>query len=339
MFKEHNVEDSLRGMRPQLSFNELDRPDSLLNRLAGGTEQADPFCCRTEWQFSFHEAFSPDRSLFFRGSDTSLIAFAGYQHPDGIYVLEPIESSWLFGCPLLGPDAPDLLESLLHSDPFCSNPLLALLSGLAPGSALLRNIVRAHKHRFRIIRLESSLYRCGFLTGGLDGYLSRRSGKMRRNLRRAAAQAAGRGVTFERCVPLTVGQAEETYARMSAIEEKSWKGIGKCGMNIPPSGDFYRFMLRRLSYSGCGRVIFAVCEGRDIGFVFGGIAGSYYRGQQFSYDEGWSGYSIGSLLQIEKIKWLCEEGIGRYDMGQAMEYKIHWAELELRTENLLLRQA
>jgi len=27
------------------------------------TEQADPFCCRTEWQFSLHEAFNPHRDL------------------------------------------------------------------------------------------------------------------------------------------------------------------------------------------------------------------------------------------------------------------------------------
>ncbi|HXW69145.1 MAG TPA: GNAT family N-acetyltransferase, partial [Dissulfurispiraceae bacterium] len=100
---------------------------------------------------------------------------------------------------------------------------------------------------------------------------------------------------------------------------------------------FYWLMLRRLSLSGKGRVIFAKKESRDIGFIFGGITGQYYRGQQFSYAEDWSNYSIGSLLQMEKIRWLCEEGISRYDLGQTIDYKLRWAELELQTENLLLR--
>jgi len=96
-------------------------------------------------------------------------------------------------------------------------------------------------------------------------------------------------------------------------------------------------MLRRLGLSGMGRIIIAKHDGRDIGYMLGGITGRHYRGLQFSYAEDWSGYSIGNLMQLEKIKWLCEEGMTRYDMGQAMGYKVRWAELELKSENLLLR--
>ena len=35
-------------------------------------------------------------------------------------------------------------------------------------------------------------------------------------------------------------------------------------------------------------------------------------------------------MQIEKIRWLCEEGVQRYDMGPLdgpkMQYKSHWTE-------------
>ena len=85
-------------------------------------------------------------------------------------------------------------------------------------------------------------------------------------------------------------------------------------------------MLRRLAASATGRVMFARHGERDIGYIFGGLAGHVYRGQQFSYAADWKSYSIGNLLQVELIKWLCEEHILRYDMGPVMDYKNHWTE-------------
>jgi len=85
-------------------------------------------------------------------------------------------------------------------------------------------------------------------------------------------------------------------------------------------------MLRRLAESGIGRVMFARHEERDIGYIFGSIAGDVYRGQQFSYADDWKSFSIGNLLQAELIKWLCEQNIRRYDMGPMMDYKKHWTE-------------
>jgi CelD/BcsL family acetyltransferase involved in cellulose biosynthesis len=76
--------------------------------------------------------------------------------------------------------------------------------------------------------------------------------------------------------------------------------------------------------------MFAVHDGKDIGFIFGGKAGSVYRGQQFSYDDNWRDASIGNVLQFSQLEWLCEEGASRYDMGplcgSGMEYKQHWTE-------------
>jgi hypothetical protein len=316
----------------------LDHANSLLNQIAGNTEQADPFCCRTEWQFSFHEAFSPHRRLYFRVSDTnSMIAFACHEYPNIGSVLEPVESHWLFGCPLLGPDAVDLLETLLQEEPFRHAPPFILLSGHMSGSSLLIRSLRTFKEHYEMMPMKPSVVRCASLAGNVDGYLSRRSANLRRNIKRAALKLSGSDVVFERCLPISIEQADQAYARMLAVDEKSWKGIGQCGITLQPSRDFYRLILRRLSLSGKGRVIFAKHDDRDIGFMFGGITGGYYRGLQFSYAEDWSRYSIGNLLQLETIRWLCEDGISRYDLGQAMGYKARWGELELQTENLLLR--
>jgi CelD/BcsL family acetyltransferase involved in cellulose biosynthesis len=105
----------------------------------------------------------------------------------------------------------------------------------------------------------------------------------------------------------------------------------------PPSSGFYRQMLRRLAASGAARVVFARAGERDVGYVFGGVAGPFYRGQQFSYAEECRSLSLGNLLQLAQIRWLCEDGVARYDMGSVMEYKTHWAELEGRGEAWLLR--
>lgn len=89
--------------------------------------------------------------------------------------------------------------------------------------------------------------------------------------------------------------------------------------------------------SGSGRVMFARHEGRDIGFIFGALFGNVYRGQQFSYADDWKGASIGNLLQLEQIRWLCEEGAIRYDMGPQMGYKRHWTERRTLITTLALR--
>ena len=100
-------------------------------------------------------------------------------------------------------------------------------------------------------------------------------------------------------------------------------------------------MIRRLAVRGAARVMFARHEGRDIGFIFGGMLGPCYRGQQFSYDAAWKDLSIGNLLQVEQVRWLCEEGAVRYDMGtasgEAMAYKRHWTEMHPVSQTWFLR--
>ena len=93
--------------------------------------------------------------------------------------------------------------------------------------------------------------------------------------------------------------------------------------------------------NGTARVMFARHEGQDIGFIFGGMLGPCYRGQQFSYDAAWKDLSIGNLLQVEQIRWLCEEGAVRYDMGTAsgepMAYKLHWTEAHPTSQTWFLQ--
>jgi CelD/BcsL family acetyltransferase involved in cellulose biosynthesis len=319
------------------SFAALDRPGSALNLAAARTLQGDPFCCRTEWQFSYHEAFGPQRPLLLRTAGDGVVAFAQRDHARLGPLLEPIESQWFFGCPLLGADAVELLGALLDEEALRRTRPSVLLSGLLPGSPLLRNVGRAFRARYDVLQGRPQVLCSASLEGGFNGFLSRRSGRLRKRLGQAARRAAASGVRFERCLPRAVAEADAVYARMLAVERASWKGIGRCGMAQQPSLEFYQQMLRRLSASGAGRVMFARCDDRDVGFIFGGLAGAHYRGQQFSYAEDWRAYSIGNLLQQEQIRWLCEEGVAHYDMGPQMDYKPHWTEQEIGIEVRLLR--
>ena len=321
---------------------ELDHPGSSWNQAAMQTPQADPFCCRTEWQLSFHEAMAPARELFLREVPGSLIAFAVHQGTHNGSLLVPVESSWLFGCPLLGPDADEILDDALgeldSGSTSESGTPVVVISGLQPRGRLHRRIVARFGARFDFIKTGSDILCGASLDGGLDGFLSRRSGTHRRGLRKQALRAGRAGVTFERHVPRNAEEVAKIYARMLAVEESSWKGVGSCGMTVQPSRDYYDCMLRRLAVSENGRVMFARHADRDIGFIFGGLAGKVYRGQQFSYADEWKNASIGNLLQLEQIRWLCEEGMIRYDMGPLMGYKHHWTENRTVIETRVLKR-
>jgi hypothetical protein len=311
-------------------WQEWDFPESNWNQAAMQSSQIDPFCCRTEWQLSFHEAMAPGRKIIVREVPGSLVAFAHLGLRETDLQIGPVESSWVFGSPLLGPDSVELLDNLLGEFEalagWRSKHQRFFISGLVPKGTLLRELIKTLGSRYEFMQGAWKFLCNASLEGGLDGFLSRRSAKHRSGLRTQARRVAERGVTFERHVPKDSAEAAQIYSRMLAVEEASWKGIGQCGMTVEPSRTFYDCMLRRLAVSGIGRVMFARHEERDIGYIFGSLAGHVFRGQQFSYADDWKSFSIGNLLQVELVKWLCEENIRRYDMGPVMDYKKHWVE-------------
>lgn len=309
-----------------------DKPESSWNKAALSTTQADPFCCGTEWQLSFHEAYSPNRHLYIRESSNSLVAFAQTSNRSQQKMFTPVEAHWLFGCPLLGPEAVDIMEEM--SDIF-SRPRF-LISGLINEGVLYNRITERFKSQFNFRRTTRKTLCAASLSGGLDGFLSRRSSNHRRNLKKEMKRAIQKGVYFERFVPSDEKEVDEIYLRMLSVERESWKGIGQCGMAEQPARSYYYIMLKRLAVSRSARIMMARHDDRDIGFIFGGLSSDIYRGQQFSFADDWEKASIGNLLQLEQVRWLCEEGVKRYDMGPMMGYKHHWTELRFKIEAWLL---
>lgn len=322
----------------------LDRPGSLWNSPACCTGQRDPFCCTSTWQLSFHDAFSPKRRLLVRTSSDSLVAFAEKVFSPGNIYLTPIESHWFFGSNVLGPNGLDLLvDTLVDIERFYTPRFpLIVLGAIAPRSTIFKSFKSRLAGRFDFHKHASGIQCAASLDGGLDGYLSRRSANHRKKLKKQFRLAKNREVTFERHSPPLGPDIDEVYDRMLAVERASWKGLHHSGMTEQPSKRFYAVMLARLAASRSSRIIFAKHENKDIGFIFGGMAGKIYRGQQFSYDEDWRESSIGNLLQLEQVRWLCEEGAERYDMGplsgDGMGYKRHWTEKRLHIETWVLER-
>ena len=313
-------------------------------KAALGTHQADPFCCLPEWQLAFHDAFSPKRRLLIEEREGNVIAFAEKIFPSQDVVLTPIEPLWFFGCPLLGKEALALYEEFIGyvAKVYAPNFPNVLISGIRPGGTLAKRLLQTLLGQFNFYLHSERLQCSASLSGGTDGYLARRSANHRSKLKKARKRAREAGIYFERVMPDSPEAAAKTYERMLAVELKSWKGIGQCGMAEPGPKEFYDFMLHRLSASRSGRVIFAKHDDSDIGFIFGGLAGKIYRGQQFSYTEEWQAFSVGNLMQMEQISWLCEEGCKRYDMGPLtgpkMEYKAHWTEKKIPICNWMLEK-
>lgn len=314
------------------SLADADRSDSAWNRVAvaHAAEQSDPLCCRTEWQLSFHEALAPSQDVLLRVGGDSVAAFALHRRTSVGPLLSSIEWGWKFGCPLLGPSAVELMDDLLDELAEVGLRPLVLMSGLVAGTPTWRTM-RARRG-WRSVPQDREAGCIAGLDGGYDGWLSRRSGLFRRNLRKVERRAEERGVTFERCAPRDAAAAEAAWERILAVERRSWKGLGQCGLDGPEPSRFYGVLLRRLAVAGSARVVFARGDGRDIGFLFGGLAAGWFRAQQFSFDDGWRAYGIGNLLQAETLRWISAQGAAHYHMGPEMDYKPHWAERRVEAQ-------
>lgn len=310
-------------------------------RLAATTGQADPACCAPAWQLSFHEIFTPERRVFFAQNSTSAIIFSEFAADDGRFFLLPLEDSWLFGQPLLGVHAPLLLASSLPELVRSGRMPQILVSGVMQPSFLASSLYNQFSPAFSFFGHRECVEASASLENGLDGWLSRRSANCRAKLRKALRHADAEGVTFERVRPAP-GQADAIYSRIVAVERRSWKGINHCGMAESPSVEFYEALLKRYARNNAALVIFARRENDDIGFIFGGLCGNIYRGQQFSYDNDYARLSLGNVMQFKKIEWLCELGMARYDMGpstgERMAYKLHWTELATPVNTWLMRR-
>jgi hypothetical protein len=308
--------------------DELDREVAL-------TPAIDRFCSSSAWILAAAGALMPPRASFsFRGEHGYFAAMRGV-HPAGFPYVEPVELAWGLGAPLIGREPRALVDEVVPLLAARRDWQLAIIAGHTASGPQRRALEAVLPARWERRRGQPTVRHVASLDGGLDGFLARRSRELRKSLRKSLRAAAAEGVTFE-SVRVPERDAMAFYDRIQAIEARSWKAGEGVGISVGPMRAFYAAMLPRLCKLGQQRTIFARHAGRDVGYILGAVMAGEYRGLQFSYDDSLARVGIGGLLQYQQVVELCDEGVGRYDLGTEMDYKRRWAEEIMETEMLVL---
>jgi len=318
----------------RISAEDLQQEADAFAAAARATPGIDHFCSATDWMGAAYTAWESDLEPWIWRGEAGYAAFLAEKVHE-YRALTPFDRMWGYSCPLVGKDAPALVAEFAQTlEANLDDWNIFVVTGLAEGCPLW-NALLLEMHGRYTMGLGQPQHRWqASLEGGLDGFLARRPAKLRRELARMGRRADERGVTFERAS----GDAPELFARVIAVEHKSWKADDKTGLHLEEMHDFYAALLPRLHARRGLRLRFARLDGEDIGYILGGVTGDEYRGLQFSFDNSLRDIGIGNLLQLAEIRDLAQEGFRLYDLGIDIGYKARWADERVETCTLVVRR-
>lgn len=326
----------------QLSLEELDERSTEVEAAVDATPGIDRWCSGPDWIIPVNRGFAPvcDRLLLASPADDGFALFARYEGHDGDPILSGLEPLWGFGAPIVG--ATDTVDRAVATLATVDGWRTIVLPGVPPPDELRstgadRGAVREPRPDSPTMATAialSRLGRVGFAEGitrqvadlgdGYDAWLARRSQRFRRNLRKAAVAAERVGVAFT-----DVAAEPDLFARIMAIEHRSWKGREGSGITSLEMSTMYRLMIDRLAARGRLLAHVATIDGEDVGYILGGLRARRYRGLQISYvdDAPIEHLSIGNLLQDHQLRLLDADHLAdAYDLGMDFDYKRRWAD-------------
>lgn len=318
-----------------LSFDDVDAHAEGFDAMVAVSGLRDPFCSSTDWIVPARAAFFDEALPRVLELDNGWAPLMGLDTVLGRTIM-PMEASWGLAAPIISPDrslaAAEVVDALL-ADRASWDALY--LSGLERQGPDFRQLVRRLVGKLELGLGRATLRCVASLEGGRDGWLGRRTPRFRKNLRRVRRR--GSEVSFEWIDTATPTEAVAIFERVLAIERLSWKAREGHGIDQGAMCAFYQAMVPRLAARGALRVTFAQLEGRDVGYVLGGLMAGSYRGLQVSFDSTLAQLSLGNLLQFETVGRLTDEGVHTYDLGTDMAYKRNWAESVVETVPLIGR--
>jgi len=301
--------------------------------------------------------FAPttERLLFATEERDGFALLARYRD-SGTAILAGLEPLWGFGTPILGPDPARVASKLV--------PILAarddwdglLLTGmptvtgelsttseskidqdgpsLPPKGGMALAVAVALSPLGSVHFGEGITRRIADLSKGYDGWLGRRTGRFRRNLRQASARAETARLTIE-----DASDDPALFDRLMAIEHRTWKGREGSGITSVQMTSMYHTMIDRLRARRRLLAHVATLDGHDVGYIIGGIRADRYRGLQISYVESVNRLSVGNLLQDRQLRQLdAEQLASAYDLGMDFDYKRRWADRSETSLNLFVRR-
>lgn len=315
----------------RIDADDLGRAARAWDAAVDRTEGADEFCSASAWSFSAAESFPEAEPPVVLTDGQSFAGLRARTAEDGARLLVGLDPVWGFATPLVG--HPLVAARLVAGRLALEDHDIAVIAGQRDDGLLLHGIVRVLGDQRRLLRGPAEQRLQVDLRHGVDGWFSRRSARFRQQLRRIRAGAEDAGVEVVDCSAMPPDQAMD---RVLAVEARTWKAGEGTGLTSPDLADFYRRMAWRLGATDQLRLLIARLDGRDVGYVLGGVRARTYRGLQLSYVEEVRHLGIGHLLQLHQLEALQGTGIDTYDMGMDMPYKRRWADRVDETFSVLV---
>ncbi len=283
-------------------------------------QEISTFCSGSVWQTAAFRSLhggDEDSNFLILGENGNWIIFV--EKNEGVYF--PLESAWMFGCPLIG--HPDETIAMLNSASgnVLKKPTGFVIPGVLKDGALHQKLREQQRDAFRYEEFPATDCMTIDLAEGVDAWLARRSGKFRKMIRQLRLPESFEIVEAEKDPP---GLSMD---RILAIQRKTYKW--REGTDIFQGEEYVKFygdILEQLHTRGDLRLLFGQVEGNDVAYIFGGVSGKVYRGFQMSYVEEMRQFGIGNHLQIENMKRMIAEGVTNYDLGMFAPYKERWAD-------------
>lgn len=285
------------------------------------TPGADEFCAASPWSFAAAGSFPEAEPPVVLTDGASFAGLRARTTEEGTRLLLGLDPVWGFATPVVG--HPLVAARLLAARLTLDDHDVAVITGQHEDGIVLQCLVRVLGERYRLGRGPAEQRLQADLTGGVDAWWDRRSARFRQRLRQLRRRAEDAGVTVVDCSALP---PDEAIDRVLDVEVRSWKGRDGTGLASADLAGFYRRMAWRLAGGDQLRLLFARRDGRDVGYVLGGVRGRTYRGLQLSYAEDVRPLGVGHLLQLHQLEALRGTGVDAYDMGMDMPYKRRWAD-------------
>jgi Acetyltransferase (GNAT) domain len=314
------------------TFKTLQQQRQAWDQAVDVTPGVDRWSTGSDWAFSTHETWGTGPEVVLHDPALGWAAF-GRLTAEGADCLIGLDPVWAYACPFVGADPNSLIKAA--SDELSRLPGwdVLFLTGLWPDSEMFDAVISGFGRRHQLYRGPDAV-RCVIdLNQGIERWWDGQSERFRRNLRRARRAAEGH-VIFEVCDGWRPAALME---RLVAIERQSWKGREGSGIVESTATAGYHQIVERLVPDRL-RACIAVRDGKDIGYILGGVRGSVYRGLQLSYVVEASDLSIGHLLQDHELHRVAAQGLTKYDLGMEMDYKQRWTSSTEATSTIVVRR-
>jgi CelD/BcsL family acetyltransferase involved in cellulose biosynthesis len=329
------MQSPLRTLSTASLLGEASRFDAMV----AGQTGVDRFCSSTAWIIPAWRAFTPQHTPRIVAGDGWYAALAEATSPGGERIWCPLEAMWLLSTPLIGEPrvAGPAFAALAEADPSWNS---LWLSGMRKGEGVLPALAAGLRRHTLLVGPATERHVVD-LRGDVGAWMARRSPGFRKKARQGLRRAFAAGLqieTFDPGVQRSEDEAAALYARILAVEARSWKGMAGSGFIDGGMRAFYGEMVPLLAARGQLVATVATLGGEDVAFLFGGLIAGRFRGLQMSFDDRHRELELGNAMQLLTLERLAERGVETYDLGSDMPYKARWSDRIFDTFTLIVRR-